>query len=281
MSIMGNVYTSTKLASLLLDTAWLALGLVIVNMVVLRWLALSHRKLALKMLLQQREAQKAEREAGEQPGSEGEAPAATTAPLDLDTVDIQSRKLIRLGLVFVAVIIGWRIWSEILPALTLLNDVSLWSKKDVVDGVEIIAAVTLADLLLSFLVIVVAIVAARNLPGFIELAIPRSLAVERGSRYAINTLVRYFIIMVGVVTVLNLVGWRWSQIQWLVAALSVGLGFGLRDPVRTASEGWRYDHGRSAIGHRVANSYSCHDYCRLGSQRNNCSEQVIYYRTGS
>ena len=231
MSIMGNVYTSTKLASLLLDTAWLALGLVIVNMVVLRWLALSHRKLALKMLLQQREAQKAEREAGEQPGSEGEAPAATTAPLDLDTVDIQSRKLIRLGLVFVAVIIGWRIWSEILPALTLLNDVSLWSKKDVVDGVEIIAAVTLADLLLSFLVIVVAIVAARNLPGFIELAIPRSLAVERGSRYAINTLVRYFIIMVGVVTVLNLVGWRWSQIQWLVAALSVGLGFGLQEIV--------------------------------------------------
>jgi potassium efflux system protein len=183
------------------------------------------------MLLQQREAQKAEREAGEQPGSEGEAPAATTAPLDLDTVDIQSRKLIRLGLVFVAVIIGWRIWSEILPALTLLNDVSLWSKKDVVDGVEIIAAVTLADLLLSFLVIVVAIVAARNLPGFIELAIPRSLAVERGSRYAINTLVRYFIIMVGVVTVLNLVGWRWSQIQWLVAALSVGLGFGLQEIV--------------------------------------------------
>ena len=35
MSIMGNVYTSTKLASLLVDTAWLALGLVIINMVVL------------------------------------------------------------------------------------------------------------------------------------------------------------------------------------------------------------------------------------------------------
>ena len=231
MSIMGNVYTSTKLASLFVDTAWLALGLVIVNMVVLRWLALSHRKLALRILLQQREAQKAEREAGEQPGAEGEAPAATTAPLDLDTVDIQSRKLIRLGLVFVAVIIGWGIWSEILPAFTALNDVSLWSKTDIVDGVEIIAPVTLADLLLSFLVIVVAIIAARNLPGFIELAIPRSLAVERGSRYAINTLVRYFIIMLGVVTVLNLVGWRWSQIQWLVAALSVGLGFGLQEIV--------------------------------------------------
>jgi potassium efflux system protein len=77
----------------------------------------------------------------------------------------------------------------------------------------------------------VAIVAARNLPGFIELAIPRRLTVERGSRYAINTLLRYLIIMLGVVMVLNLVGWRWSQIQWLVAALSVGLGFGLQEIV--------------------------------------------------
>ena len=231
MSIMGNVYTSTKLASLLVDTAWLALGLVIINMVVLRWLALSHRKLSLRILLQQREAQKAERDAGEQPGAEGEVPNATTAPLDLDVVDQQSRKLIQLGLVFVAAIVGWRIWSEILPAFTVLNDVSLWSKTDIVDGVEIIAPVTLADLLLSLLVIIVAIVAARNLPGFIELAIPRRLTVERGSRYAINTLLRYLIIMLGVVMVLNLVGWRWSQIQWLVAALSVGLGFGLQEIV--------------------------------------------------
>jgi potassium efflux system protein len=31
--------------------------------------------------------------------------------------------------------------------------------------------------------------------------------------------------------VLNIVGWKWSQIQWLVAALSVGLGFGLQEIV--------------------------------------------------
>jgi potassium efflux system protein len=31
--------------------------------------------------------------------------------------------------------------------------------------------------------------------------------------------------------VLNIIGWKWSQIQWLVAALSVGLGFGLQEIV--------------------------------------------------
>ncbi len=37
--------------------------------------------------------------------------------------------------------------------------------------------------------------------------------------------------MVGVFSVLSVIGWNWSQIQWLVAALSVGLGFGLQEIV--------------------------------------------------
>jgi len=52
-----------------------------------------------------------------------------------------------------------------------------------------------------------------------------------GSRYAVNTLLRYVVVTIGVVVVLNIVGWDWSQIQWLVAALSVGLGFGLQEIV--------------------------------------------------
>jgi potassium efflux system protein len=57
------------------------------------------------------------------------------------------------------------------------------------------------------------------------------MTLQPGSRYAINTLVRYVVVTVGVIAVLNIVGWDWSQIQWLVAALSVGLGFGLQEIV--------------------------------------------------
>jgi potassium efflux system protein len=231
ISFLGNIYTSTILAGLFVRTVWFVLALVIVNMVVLRWLALTRRKLELKVLLQKREAQLAEREAGEEAGTEGEALAATAEPLDFDTVDEQSRKILRLGLLFVAAIAGWQIWSEIIPAFNLLQSVSLWSQTVMVDGVETIAPVTLADLILALLVILVSTIASRNLPGFMEIAIPQSLNIAHGSRYAITTLTRYLIIMVGVVTVLNIVGWNWSQIQWLVAALSVGLGFGLQEIV--------------------------------------------------
>jgi len=231
ISFLGNVYTSTILAGLFSRTVWLVLALVIVNMVILRWLALTRRKLELKALLQIREAQLAEREARGEPGTEGEALAPTEEPLDFDTVDEQSRKILRLGLLFIAAIAGWQIWSEIIPAFNVLQSVSLWSQTEMVDGVETIAPVTLADLILALLVILVSTVASRNLPGFMAIAIPQSLDVTPGSRYAITTLIRYFIIMVGVVTVLNIVGWNWSQIQWLVAALSVGLGFGLQEIV--------------------------------------------------
>ena len=231
ISILGNVYASTKLFSLFVNSVWFMLGLLIINMIVLRWLALSRRKLELKLLLQKRESLRAEKESGIEASADAEGFVAPVESLDLDAVDLQSRKLLRASLVLVAAIGLWRIWAEVLPAFMLLEGFSVWSRTDVIDGVETINPVTLADLLLALLVILSSVIASRNLAGFMEIAIPQRLKVEPGSRYAINTLVRYFIIMAGVVVVLNIIGWNWSQIQWLVAALSVGLGFGLQEIV--------------------------------------------------
>ena len=64
-----------------------------------------------------------------------------------------------------------------------------------------------------------------------EIAILQRLTLQPGSRYAINTLTRYIVVTIGLISVLNIIGWNWSQIQWLVAALSVGLGFGLQEIV--------------------------------------------------
>jgi len=231
LSILGYVFASVKLLDLLADTVWLLLALIVVNLVVLRWLALTRRKLALQIALEEREAQKAEREKEAQPESESEAPQVTPTPLDLDAVDQQTRKLLRAALLIVGVLAGWRIWAEMFPAFTLLDQVALWSQTVVVDGVETIAPVTLADLFLALLVVAVTAIASKNLPGLMEIAVLRHLTLEPGSQYATITLVRYVVVTVGAVSVLNIVGWNWSQIQWLVAALSVGLGFGLQEIV--------------------------------------------------
>ena len=152
LSLIGYLYTSLILTTLLVDTIWLTLALIVVNLIVLRWIALSHRKLALKILLQQRAAERASRENEGDSESEGELPVAESKPLDLDEVDAQTRKLLRWGLIVVAVLAGWGIWSEVFPAFRLLEQVALWSQTSLVDGVETIVPVTLADILLAVLV---------------------------------------------------------------------------------------------------------------------------------
>jgi potassium efflux system protein len=231
LSVIGYLYTSLILTSLLVDTFWLTLALIIVNLIVLRWIALTHRKLALKMLLKEREAATALRENEDESEIETELPISESKPMDLDEVDAQTRKLLRWVLILVAVVFGWGIWSEVFPAFRLLEQVNLWSQKGLVDGVETIVPVTLADILLATLVGAGTVIASKNLPGLMEIAILQRLTLQPGSRYAINTLTGYIVITIGVVSVLNIIGWNWSQIQWLVAALSVGLGFGLQEIV--------------------------------------------------
>ena len=231
LSLFGYLYTSLILTSLLVDTIWLALALVVVNLIVLRWIALTHQKLALKIQLQEREVQRASREKEGESEPESDMPVVESKPLDLDEVDTQTRKLLRWGLIVVAVLAGWGIWSEVFPAFRLFEQVALWSQTALVDGVETIVPVTLADIILAVLIAAGTAIASKNLPGLMEIAILQRLSLEPGSRYAIITLTRYIVVTAGVISVLNIIGWNWSQIQWLVAALSVGLGFGLQEIV--------------------------------------------------
>ncbi|NOU14908.1 MAG: mechanosensitive ion channel, partial [Methylococcaceae bacterium] len=73
------------------------------------------------------------------------------------------------------------------------------------------------------------VVSVRNLSGVMELMVFSRLTIEDGSRYAVNQLTKYLLIAVGFISVANELGGSWSQVQWLVAALSVGLGFGLQE----------------------------------------------------
>lgn len=231
LAVIGYLYTAAILTGHFIDTIWLLLGIVVANLVVLRWLALERRKIAWQMALEQREARKAEQESETQNEAEGEIPVIEPKPLDLDEVDQQTRRLLQGVLTFVGLVAAWGIWSEVLPALSIFDQISVWSRTVSVDGADVITPVTLADLLLAAVIAILTFVASRNLPGLMEIAVLRHLDLQPGGRYTINTLLRYAVVMIGLIAVLNTIGWNWSRIQWLVAALSVGLGFGLQEIV--------------------------------------------------
>ena len=91
------------------------------------------------------------------------------------------------------------------------------------------ATLTLADLLLASVFLVLTSVAARNLPALLELTLLQRLPIDGGARYAISTIVRYMILVFGVSLVSGALGIGWAKIQWLAAALTFGLAFGLQE----------------------------------------------------
>ncbi len=90
-------------------------------------------------------------------------------------------------------------------------------------------AVSLADVGLALIVLIATVIAFRNLPGFIEIVILQKLPLDAGNRYALTTVLRYLIVIVGLIIAFDFVGLTWSKVQWLAAALTFGLAFGLQE----------------------------------------------------
>ena len=81
----------------------------------------------------------------------------------------------------------------------------------------------------AILVLIITTQLVRNLPALLELAILQHLDLTPGTGYAITTITKYLLMLVGGLVGFSMIGIEWSKLQWLVAALGVGLGFGLQE----------------------------------------------------
>ena len=187
----------------------------------------------LEEALRRREELRAERER-EETRSEDETPQI---PLDIPEVNFealteQNKRLVRAGFLFGSVIGVWSIWSDLLPALGFLNNTELpFHASRIVDGIVKEVPVTLGDLTLGLILVAITVLAAKNIPGVLEVSLLQRLPLDAGVRYAITSLTQYTIAGIGVLIAFSTLGLQWSSVQWLVAALSVGLGFGLQEIV--------------------------------------------------
>jgi potassium efflux system protein len=235
LTALGYYYSAMEIRSLIGWSIVLVFAVIVFNDLALRWLMLMRRKLALKKarMAQQQQKEKA---------SAGESASATAATADhhaslmesaiaMSAIDEQTRTLLKMTLFILSIAGFWLIWEPIFPALGILQDVELWSYTRVVDGTTQMVPITLANITVSVIVIAVTIIAVRNLPGLFEIILLNRLPLNPGARYAYSTITRYTLTAIGIVIALNAMGLRWSNLQWLIAALGVGLGFGLQEIV--------------------------------------------------
>ncbi len=217
VSFIGYHYTAQRFAAHFNSTLWSAVVLLLVYFLAKRWLVLNRRKLMIAKARQRLE-DAAKRDAV---GS-GSPLAVETQEVDLTAINEQTKRLLTSGVVAVGLLMLYVIWSDILPAITFLDNFKLWP-------VDENTNITLANLVLVVPIVALLFIGARNVPGLMEIAFLQHLPLTGAARYAITTLTRYVIIGIGLVVASSTLGLRWSSIQWLVAALGVGLGFGLQE----------------------------------------------------
>lgn len=231
-SLLGYHYTALELErNLFISICWIAFNAMLFY-IGLRALSVRERRLTLARLRERREAERKLAETREAAESSGEGvPQMLDMPeMDLKDINQQSTALLRI-LVSVLLLTGlWLLWASLIPALQLFDNITLWTIATDLDGGDPLP-ITLGDLLLALFVAVGTVLAARNLPGTLEVMVLSRMKLEPGTGYAITTLTTYTLVLIGVVVFLGVIGVQWSKLQWLVAALGVGLGFGLQEIV--------------------------------------------------
>jgi potassium efflux system protein len=241
VAMFGYYYGALQLSLRLFATLCFLLGVLVLNGTILRWMLIARRRLAIGEDRRRREALLAEREKRE--GESGEA-AAKEEELDLAKVHVQSNRLVRVLIMITALLGIWMIWADLVAALGVLDRVELWHTTREVSSVVVdasgntrvetrdqIVPVTLADLFLSVLVLIMTVAAARNLPALLGVMLLHRFHMPAGERAAITTIVQYAIAFTGGLLMFSALGIGWGNIQWLVAALGVGIGFGLQEIV--------------------------------------------------
>jgi potassium efflux system protein len=227
LALFGYLFTAAALAGTLAHMVWFLFLLVVVHALAVRWLTVTYRQLAYEAALKAARAL-----AG---GAEASAGSETLAdvqePVDLAALSDEARKLLNAALTIAAVFGLWAIWADVLPALGILRQVTLWEQMAQIAGERRVVPTTLADVMIAVIIGLVTIVAARRLPTLLAIALLKRLSMSPASLYTATTLSRYAIAGVGGVLAIGQIGITWSQVQWLVAALGIGIGFGLQEIV--------------------------------------------------
>ncbi|BFO06586.1 mechanosensitive channel MscK [Pseudomonas guariconensis] len=216
----GYYYTALKLTDRLIYTLYLLLFWLVIEAAFVRGLSVAARRLAYQRALSKRQAAKE--------GLDGEV-IVEEPTLDIEQVNQQSLRLIRLALLggFIAGL--YWVWSDLISVFAYLNNFTLYEYTSGTGAAASMVPISLGDLLGALVIVGITFALAGNLPGLLEVLVLSRLNLAQGSAYATTTLLSYTIVGVGIVSTLSTLGVSWDKLQWLVAALSVGLGFGMQE----------------------------------------------------
>lgn len=226
LSAIGFHYTAVRLTGRVAATLSVGFAAVFISAVLTRWLLVSYRQMAI-----QRSRERRRQLAETTIDDPDHAAIPTQEPaVQLDDINQQVRKIIRIACGVISAIAVYLVWIDVMPAFGFLDDIHLWENRLItVAEDEVIPWVTAKHLLLFLTTVGLTLVASQNIPGLLEITVLQRLPMDAGARYAASMISRYLIVLGGFLISFQWIGVGWGSVQWLVAAMTVGLGFGLQE----------------------------------------------------
>lgn len=247
LSLIGFYFTAMSLFHLIFLTLWLFLVVILFRALLLRWILIHHRQLSFK---QNQERLQTLRKDAQEPSTEATIAGITGItieeenPSDLTKISAQIKKLINASISVILLVGMFWIWGDTLPAFNRLDrsENKIWftttqTLEETIDEngelkskyIEKLEPVTYYDLIVAIILAIFAVIATRNIPGLLEFLVLQRLPLDTPVKYAITSLARYFVALIGIFIVFSTLGLGWSKLQWLATALTFGLAFGLQE----------------------------------------------------
>ena len=191
LAAAGYHYTARQLTIRLILTAYVVVGGIVCRALLLRWAMVNQRRLAIEQAKQRRAAAQNEANSGE---DAADLPASAAPERDLAAINAQTRRLVEYALAVASVLLIWCVWIDVLPALSNVN-AKLWTTtvtvtKEVPTGygntmkaeaTEVLRDVKLGDLFLAMIILATTVIAAKNIPGLLEMAVLQHLPFDAGA----------------------------------------------------------------------------------------------------
>ncbi|WP_287813935.1 mechanosensitive channel MscK, partial [Pseudomonas sp.] len=158
----GYYYTALKLTDRLIGTLYLLMLWLVIEAAFVRGLSVAARRLAYQRALSKRQAAK---ESGD-----GEIPVEEPT-LDIEQVNQQSLRLIRLALMGVFIAGLYWVWSDLISVFAYLDNVTLYEYTSGTGATMSMVPISLGDLLGALIIVGITVALAGNLPGLLEVLV--------------------------------------------------------------------------------------------------------------
>ena len=220
LSVTGFYYTAREIVARVLTTVFLLLLYHLVRGMASRGLMLLRRQMVRQEVRKGREA---EEEADTDRQKELENNLLRETVMQVTEVSQQTAQIVKYLLWGLMLVAMYAVWDDLLPAFRAVGRIHLYSVGE--------TQVVLGDMIVAAVAAVLTFATARVVPGMLDVYVLGRTEIDASARDAIASITRYLLVIVGVVIVGESAGLNWASLQWIVAALGVGLGFGLQEIV--------------------------------------------------